>query len=174
MDTSAWVPGRGAAAMQLSNPSVLCTTALCASLEIFHEAGGMGVLRAKSETLTGFLYTLLESVRRGRRRRGGANAGAGTLPFDVMTPADPGMRGAQLSILLQPGLLDGVVAALQARGVCVDERRPDVIRVAPAPLYNSFGDCCDFADALDGALAAAGWTGEGDGDGEQVLLRCKL
>jgi kynureninase len=144
MDTSRWTPGAGAAAMQLSNPSVLCTTALCASLEVFDQAGGIGSLREKSIKLTTFLYDALDALR----VRGGDES-----LFEIITPADPLQRGAQLSVLLlRPGMLDAVVEALLERGVYVDERRPDVIRVAPAPLYNTFEDCCDFVEAFEEAL----------------------
>lgn len=75
--------------------------------------------------------------------------------YSILTPTDPSQRGAQLSILLEPGLLDIVMHELEIRGVVTDERKPDVIRVAPAPLYNTFTDVFDFAVAFDEALSIA-------------------
>jgi kynureninase len=57
--------------------------------------------------------------------------------------------------MLKPGLLDPVMRELERRAVIVDERKPDVIRVAPAPLYNTFGDCVRFAEAFAEALKVA-------------------
>lgn len=138
-----FVPMPGAAGFQLSNPSVFDITSLNASLEIFNKAGGMGPLREKSLRLTAYLETLLLSSPF-------FNAG-----FDIITPRDPEQRGAQLSVKLDPGLLEVVVKELEERSVVVDERRPDVIRVAPAPLYNSFKDTYEFRRALDEALEVA-------------------
>ncbi|KAK1827223.1 pyridoxal phosphate-dependent transferase [Podospora conica] len=137
-------PVSGAAGFQLSNPSVLDITSLCASLEVFREAGGVGPLREKSVRLTGFLEELL----------GGLGAEERAM-FRIVTPTEPGERGAQLSILLAEGLLEGVMRGLEEKGVIVDERKPDVIRVAPAPLYNTFGDCVEFVGAFSAALQAA-------------------
>ncbi|KAK0738461.1 pyridoxal phosphate-dependent transferase [Schizothecium vesticola] len=137
-------PVSGAAGFQLSNPSVLDITSLCASLEVFGEAGGVRALREKSLRLTGVLEELLEGMGLEDRKM-----------FRVVTPADPGQRGAQLSIMLAEGLLEGVMRELEARAVIVDERKPDVIRVAPAPLYNTFGDCVKFVKAFSAALEAA-------------------
>ncbi|KAF7555324.1 hypothetical protein G7046_g6575 [Stylonectria norvegica] len=137
-------PVPGAAGFQLSNPSVLDITSLTASLEVFHLAGGMAPLRAKSLQLTAYLVAEL------------ARLPADTSEYwRIVTPQEPERRGAQVSIALAEGLLDGVMAGLEKRGVLVDERRPDVIRVAPAPLYNTFADCCGFVRAFEGALEEA-------------------
>jgi kynureninase len=133
----------GAAGFQLSNPSVLDITSLSASLEIFKKAGGMGPLREKSLKLTAYLETLL------------LGSPFFNASFDIITPSDPEQRGAQLSVKLGSGLLELVVKELEERGVVVDERRPDVIRVAPAPLYNTFKDVYAFRRALDEALEVA-------------------
>lgn len=138
-------PIPGAAGFQLSNPSVLDITSLCASLEVF-ALTDMASLRAKSIKLTGYLETLLLRLL--------AEKGN----FEILTPRDPAQRGAQLSLKLKEGLLNNVMSGLEQRSVVVDERRPDVIRVAPAPLYNTFTDVNDFVgnfrDALDAALEA--------------------
>ena len=134
-------PVPGAAGFQLSNPSALDITSLSASLEIFEMAGGMAVLRERSKKLTAFLESALEALPEMTRSL-----------FRVITPKDPEQRGAQLSLLLADGLLAPVMEELTERGVIVDERKPDVIRVAPAPLYNSFEDCVSFVEAFEAAL----------------------
>ncbi|KAI1862707.1 uncharacterized protein JN550_010044 [Neoarthrinium moseri] len=137
-------PVKGAAGFQLSNPSILDITSLGASLEVFDLAGGVAPLREKSKRLTAFLEHCLASLSDNARRL-----------FRTITPTDPEQRGAQLSLLLGDGLLHVVMQELEARGVIVDERKPDVIRVAPAPLYNSFSDCVAFVRAFEPALLAA-------------------
>ncbi|KAI9052312.1 hypothetical protein LZ554_003665 [Drepanopeziza brunnea f. sp. 'monogermtubi'] len=136
-----FVPIPGAAGFQLSNPSILDITSITASLEVFALAGGISSLREKSVKLTAYLEKLLTEMKEHEEKR-----------FEIITPSDPEARGAQLSLKLQPGLLDQTMEGLEKRGVVVDERRPDVIRVAPAPLYNTFTDCWDFVDAFKGAL----------------------
>ncbi|KAI0480813.1 kynureninase 1 [Xylariaceae sp. FL0804] len=143
--TRGFQPVEGAAGFQLSNPSILDLTALGASLEVFALAGGMTALREKSKRLTAFLERCLAA----------ASTDAGRL-FRTITPADPEQRGAQLSLLLaEDSLLGPTMQGLQERGIIVDERRPNVIRVAPAPLYNSFRDCVAFAQGFEAALLAA-------------------
>ncbi|HMN96825.1 MAG TPA: kynureninase [Phycisphaerales bacterium] len=127
-----FVPRRGADGWQLSNPPILAMAPLRASLALFDEAG-MPALRRKSLVLTAYLEFLL-------RER---------MPADcrIITPADPGERGCQLSIqvLTEPRAR---FDALEARGVICDFRPPDVIRVAPVPLYNRFVDVWEFAEIL--------------------------
>ena len=77
------------------------------------------------------------------------------LPYRLITPRDPAERGAQLSIRLAPGLLDTVMSVLKEQGVVVDERKPDVVRVAPAPLYNSYMDVWRFVEVFRGACVVA-------------------
>jgi kynureninase len=123
---------RGAEGWQISNPPILQMAALRASLEIFAEAG-MPALTAKSRTLTGYLESLVNEI--------------GDSRISIVTPADPAQRGCQLSIRVAGGdrsLHD----RLTASGVFADWREPDVIRVAPAPLYNSFADVARFAGVL--------------------------
>lgn len=133
-----FVPVPAADAWQLSNPPVLALAPLRVSLETFAAAGGMRRLREKSLRLTGYLAAQLAPLA----ARG----------LEVVTPADPAARGCQLSLRLgREGR--AVHQKLQAAGVVCDFREPDVIRVAPVPLYNSFQDCRDFARALEAALA---------------------
>jgi len=72
--------------------------------------------------------------------------------FSIITPRHREQRGAQLSLQLADGLLDVVMKELELRGVVVDERQPNVIRVAPAPLYNSFEDVWKFVVAFEEAM----------------------
>ena len=144
---AAFEPREGAHGFQLSNPSVLDGTALLASLEVFHMAdakGGMEAIRRRSIRLTKFLaFAVLQMPDEVKRL------------FEVISPQDIASRGAQLSIRLEPGLLEHVMEELTRRGIFVDDRKPDVIRVAPAPLYNTFEDCYDFAVAFAEALLQA-------------------
>lgn len=75
--------------------------------------------------------------------------------FTIITPRDPESRGSQLSLLFLPpnsDVMDRVFSALSAMGVVGDERRPDVIRLTPAPLYNTLGDCERAASCLEEAF----------------------
>ena len=130
-------PMRGAEGWQISNPPILQMAALRASLEIFDEVG-MVALREKSVRLTTYLEFLLGQIHDDR--------------ISVITPADPEARGCQLSIRVKDAdknLFDAVTR----RGVIADWREPDVIRVAPVPLYNSFADVYAFSEILAGSLA---------------------
>jgi kynureninase len=133
-------PPPSADAWQLSNPPILALAPVLASLEIFDRAG-MDALRAKSERLTGYLAARLEDVP----------------GLEVITPADPRMRGCQLSlrVLATTGLdaaaLVGRLAA--TAGVIADAREPDVVRLAPVPLYSTHEDCHRAVAALRATLA---------------------
>lgn len=154
------MPIPGAAGFQLSNPSILDLTSLTASVEVFEKAGGMGPLREKSLKITAYLENLLLEM-----------AAYSAKIFEIITPKEKEQRGAQLSLKLQSGLLDVVMKELEERGVVVDERRPDVIRVAPAPVYNSFEDCWDFVQAFGEAVEVAvkAKKGEVDAKGTKEL-----
>ena len=130
-----FVPVAGADGWQVSNPPILALAPLLASLELFDRAG-MAALRAKSERLTGYLAFLVEGLGR----------------VTLLTPADPAARGCQLSLRVRQGA-EELVAALRARGVVTDYREPDVVRVAPVPLYNSFHEVWRFAQILGELLA---------------------
>jgi kynureninase len=134
-------PIDSAEAWQLSNPPVLAMAPLEASLELFGQAG-IDRLRRKSIALTGYLATLVQELC------------ADTI--EPLTPADPARRGAQLSLRLRRDAdqTASVVAALRERGVTVDWRSPNVLRLAPVPLYNSFVDVHASVTALAAALRA--------------------
>jgi kynureninase len=129
-----FVPVESADAWQLSNPPVLALAPLRASLEIFDRAT-MPALRAKSIALTGFLEELLERSLMHQRIR-------------VLTPSAPADRGAQLSLEVT-GATPATARTLHERGVFSDFREPNVIRVAPIPLYNSFHDVWRLVRVLD-------------------------
>ncbi|EXJ90580.1 kynureninase 1 [Capronia coronata CBS 617.96] len=141
--TNKFVPRPGAAGYQLSNPSALDLAAVVASLQIFNETS-MEQLREKSLRITTYLEQLLDAMA---LRKPGV--------FDIITPRNSAERGAQLSVRLSPGLLDHVLEHLEQEGVVVDERKPDVIRVAPAPLYNTFAEVFHFCQVLEVALDKA-------------------
>lgn len=128
---NSFVPIAGASGFQLSNPSALDMTSVLASLDVFSQTT-MDALRERSIRLTAYLEARL------------LHYNGSEPPYSIITPLNPAERGAQLSVLLQPGLLDSVQAYIEERGVVVDERKPDVLRVAPAPLYNSFLDIHRF------------------------------
>ena len=124
---------------QLSNFPVISGAAQLASLEIFERAG-MKSLRKKSTLLTGYLEFLLNEMRSDQ--------------FHIITPSNPGERGCQLSILMKQNG-KRVFNALTKKGVVADWREPDVIRVAPVPLYNTFEEVYRFADIFKDALGVA-------------------
>jgi kynureninase len=128
-------PTPGADGWQLSNPPILALAPLRVSLEIFRRAG-MAALRRKSVQLTGYLEWLVHEQ-------------LGDV-LQVVTPADPERRGAQLSIRVLAGRDRGraLFDHLMTHGIIGDWREPDVIRIAPAPLYNRFADCLAFAEAV--------------------------
>ncbi|MFC4053235.1 kynureninase [Actinomadura syzygii] len=123
-------PPASADAWQLSNPPILALAPVLASLEIFDRVG-MDALRAKSERLTGYLASRLAPV-------------AGV---EIVTPSDPAARGAQLSLRVPDA--GGLTRRLaEAHGVIADAREPDIVRLAPVPLYCTFHDCHRAAEAL--------------------------
>lgn len=140
-----FVPIPGAAGFQLGNPSALALTTVLASLEVF-ALTSMSALQEKSRALTGYLADLLLQPR---------PDGTNPRHYRIITPLDPDRRGAQLSIRLGPGLLKGVLKVLEEKGVVVDERQPDVIRVAPAPLYNTFAEVWEFVNIFHAACREA-------------------
>jgi kynureninase len=125
----------GAEAWQLSNPPILALAPLRVSLELFQRAG-MSRLREKSRRLTAYLAWLIESQ-------------LGDV-LEVATPHQPDRRGAQLSIRVRAGRDAGksLFDFLVAHGVLGDWREPDVMRIAPAPLYNTYADCLRYAEAV--------------------------
>jgi len=131
----AFAPANGAAGWQVSNPPILSTAPLLASLQLF-DAAGMPALRSKSLALHAMLREEI-SARLGDR-------------VAFVTPAEDLRHGCQLSMRIRQGR--DVLDRLTALGVVADWREPDILRVAPAPLYNSFADIAAFVNRLEQAL----------------------
>ncbi len=133
-----FVPMPGVDGWQISNFPVLTGAAHLAALEIFEEAG-MKSVRSKSLLLTGYLEYLLSELDPASNK------------FEVITPKKPKERGSQLSILMrQHGR--PVFDKITKNGIVADWREPDVIRVAPIPLYNTFEDVYRFAEIFRKSL----------------------
>jgi len=152
-----FIPCEGANGFRLSNPPVLLVACIRASLDLFDQAG-MEALRKKSLLLTGYLEQLLQSELADE--------------VHIFTPSDPEARGCQLSLSFRACMpsslemgsaaagsdssaaaagqkdIDSILTALQSEGVMCDARKPNVIRIAPTPLYNSFRDVYDFVSIL--------------------------
>ena len=129
-------PIASAEGWQLSNPPVLSLAAVRGSFDTIKLAGGMSVLRKKSLKLTQYLLDLIQHELGDKIR--------------VITPVEPSERGCQLSLMVNVDGLDGkaMYNALEENGVTTDWREPNVIRVAPVPLYNNFQDIYHFVRIL--------------------------
>jgi kynureninase len=131
-----FVPYGGAQAWQLGTPSILAMMPLVASLELFDQAG-IKNLRIKSKLQTTFLLELLKSME--------------NRVFEIITPEEINERGSQLSLLFKNDC-EGVLSQLENHGMICDFRPPNVIRVTPAALYNTFYEIYDFVKRLDKLL----------------------
>ena len=127
-----FIPIDTAEAWQLSNPPILAMAPLLASLEIFHEAGMENLIK-KSHQLTQFLENLILT-----------ELGA---KIEIITPTNSNDRGCQLSLRLV-NLMPNIMDKLHDVGIIADWREPDVIRIAPVPLYNTFVECYEFTHRL--------------------------
>lgn len=136
-----FVPMEGAEGWQLSNAPVLGMAAHWASLELF-DAIGMKKLQAKSEVLTAYLEFILDEL---------SAKYAATCRFEIITPKEKHRRGAQLSILVH-GAGKKIFDKISDKGVVADWREPNVIRVAPVPMYNSFEDVYYLGKYLEEAI----------------------
>ena len=128
-----FIPVASADGWQISNPPIFAMAPLRASLAIFDDAGGMEPLRAKSIRVTGYLEFLITEI--------------GSKKFTVITPRNPDERGCQLSILAHEHPKE-LLKELETAGVKCDFREPNVIRVAPTPLYNTFHEVWRFTRIL--------------------------
>jgi kynureninase len=129
-------PAPGADGWRISTPPILSLAPIRASLAIFEEVG-MPALRARSVQLTGYLEGLIDAL---------------VPDVEILTPRDPAARGAQLSLRVPDATRR--LAALEAAGVIADFREPDIIRVAPVPLYNTYHDVWRAARALAATSSA--------------------
>ena len=133
-------PTPSAEGWQLSTPPLLLYAALQASLELFEEAG-IGQLHQKQQTLTGFLWQVLEAVQKHTAARS----------FEIITPASPEQQGCQVSLhFIDRGKT--VFDRLMAKNIRVDWREPEVIRLAPVPFYNCYDEICRFGESLQTIL----------------------
>lgn len=128
-------PMQGADGWQLSNVNVFGTVGVLASLSLFEEVG-MAALREKSLKLTGYMEFLLQELNQADNK------------IEILTPSKPEERGCQLSLFVKNNGRK-VFDAISAAGVVADWREPNVIRVAPVPLYNSFEDVYRFVEVLE-------------------------
>lgn len=136
-------PAEGADAWQLSNPPILALAPVRVSLALFDQAG-LTALREKSIRMTGFLAGHLRDAQ--------------AQQVEILTPDSVAQRGCQLSLRLRHGAqrARAVFDRLTRMDVICDWREPDVIRIAPVPLYNSYEDCALFVDRLGEAIADVG------------------
>lgn len=132
-----FIPMHGAEGWQLSNAQIFPMALHRAALSVLEEAGGMEALREKSLKLTGFLEFLIDEH----------NAQDHSPKIEVLTPRNPEERGCQLSLVV-PEEGKAAFDRLTEAGVIADWREPDVIRIAPVPLYNSFEDCFRFMEII--------------------------
>jgi kynureninase len=135
-------PIEGAEGWQLSNAPVLGMAAHLASLDIFDEVG-MDVLVEKRIDLTNYLEFIINDLS---DRKGDL------CKFEIITPKNQAERGAQLSILVH-GMGKSLFDKITKMGVIADWREPNVIRIAPVPLYNSFEDVYRFGACLEKAIS---------------------
>jgi len=129
-------PIEGVEAWQLSNPPILSMAAIWASLKIFQKAGIQN-LRTKSIQLTGYLEYLINQLNNSS--------------IKIITPVNPEERGSQVSIQVKSAN-KSLFEKITEKGVIADWREPDVIRVAPIPLYNSYEDVYHFTDILKNCM----------------------
>ncbi|KAK3735680.1 hypothetical protein QZH41_011989 [Actinostola sp. cb2023] len=150
-------PIPGAEGFQISNPPVLQMEIMLASYEIFDKAP-IQTLRAKGDLLTAYLELLILHHFPSHESNQDNDEPPTKRPkrpcVNIITPADPKDRGCQLSVRFSCPV-DKVHAELKKRGVVVDTRNPNVMRLAPVPMYNSFRDVHRFIELLEEALIAA-------------------
>ncbi|WP_251358266.1 kynureninase [Kangiella sp. TOML190] len=137
-----FMPIESVESWQLSNPPILSLAAIRASLDTVKQAGGIQVLRTKGIKLAAYLRQLLEQEL--------------SQDITILTPKETAASGCQLSLVVDLHGLDSktVFDRIEAAGVTCDFRYPNVIRVAPVPLYNSFEDCYKFVTILKSSLEA--------------------
>jgi len=127
----------GISGFQVSNPSVFSIVPVIAALQVFDRTS-MSQIREKSVHLTGYLAFLIEREL--------------LEDVEIITPREPSQRGCQLSLRLKRHKLREIHEALTGRGVVCDTREPDVLRVAPFPLYNTYIEVLEFVQILSSIL----------------------
>ena len=149
-------PIKSAFSYRQSNPSVLDVVSLNASLQLFHEAGGILYLRQVSIRMGSFFLLLLKQSKYYIQQQEHAD---NLLGFKILNPLRDDQHGCQFSLLFFPhhsqpekNTMDRVLNYLRSYGIICDERKPDVIRLAPVPLYNTFVEIYIVAMRLFQAL----------------------
>lgn len=132
-----FIPSEGAFGFQISNPPVLTMAALRASLDLFQQAT-MPALRKKSILLTAYLELLITKHFK---------------TIQIITPNEAHRRGCQLSLCFPDQDMTKVHATISEKGVICDLRKPNVMRIAPCPLYNSFTDIYKFVTILKQSIS---------------------
>lgn len=133
----------GAEGWNVSTSPILLMAAHRASVDVFEKAGGINALRKKSESLTGYMEYLINDI----------NSKYGEEVYKIITPVNKHERGSQLSVVCKRNAKD-IFNYLAANGVIGDWREPDVIRLSPVPLYNSYTDVYNASQCLLKALTA--------------------
>jgi kynureninase len=137
-------PAKGAEGWQVSTSPILLMAVHKAALDVFEKAGGLDKLRRKSILLTGYLEYLVQQI----------NQKHSDQLFMIITPSNPNERGCQLSIVCKRNG-KAIFNYLAHNGVVGDWREPDVIRLSPVPLYNSFKDVYEAVGHLAEALVVS-------------------
>ncbi|TWR31273.1 kynureninase [Mucilaginibacter pallidiroseus] len=130
-------PEVGAQGWNVSTSPIILMAMHKASLDIFEQAGGIKLLRAKGDMLTGYLEFLIKEI----------NLKHGEDLFTIITPSNQSERGSQLSVVCKYRAKE-TFNYLADNGVIGDWREPDVIRMSPVPLYNTFADVYKAAATL--------------------------
>ncbi len=133
-----FIPMQSTEAWQLSNPPILSLAAIRASLDTIKMAGGIEILRNKSIQLSAYMRELVQQEL-GEQ-------------LNIITPSSRKASGAQLSLIVNTGDGKTIFDAIEAKGVTCDFRHPNVIRVAPVPLYNTYSDAFNFVTILKEAM----------------------
>lgn len=132
-----FIPEQGAKGWQISCSPVLMMASYKASLVMFEEAGGVSILRKKSLQLTAYLEFIINDI----------NDHLGYEQFRIISPSEPNARGSQLSLVARNKGKD-IFDRLAQKGIIGDWREPDVIRLSPVPLYNTFADVFEMGKEL--------------------------
>jgi kynureninase len=132
---------KGAAGWQVSTSPILLLALFKASMAIFDDTGGINTLRTKSIVLTGYMEFLINEINKQQDED----------IFKVITPGNPQERGCQLSVVCKKNA-KAVFKYLADNGVIGDWREPDVIRLSPVPLYNTFQDVYKAAQQMAAAI----------------------
>jgi len=143
--TPGFIPDHGAAGWQVSTSPIMLLTLHKASLDIFEKAGGIITLRAKSELLTAYLQFIIEEINNKHNED----------LFKIITPKDSKARGCQLSVVCKRNA-KAIFNYLTQNGVIGDWREPNVIRLSPVPLYNSFKQVFQAGQVLNQSIKEIG------------------